>query len=1003
MLNTEHLPGAVQTIVNRYWQRMLEGEQSDTAELMRLLAANPVLQEELCKVWVASDYAANLCILNPVLLVDLIKRGELERADKQDYLPELEALLSEFFNKEMKSADADFKRTLRRFQQKQMLRIIWRDISGKAQVMEVCADMSHLADACLQSSLNLLHHWCTQQWGEPRAEKKSQHQYEQNENPGKLQTMLVIGMGKLGAFELNLSSDIDLIFTYPESGETHWPNAADKNKPVISNQQYFTRLGQELIEALDAVTSDGFVFRVDMRLRPYGSEGALVCSFDAMEDYYQSQGRDWERYAMIKARIVAGNKLEGAEILERLRPFVYRRYLDFSAFEALRAMKMQINKQVRRKGMSQDVKLGPGGIREVEFVVQALQLVHGGRERGLQVASLHKAMQELVRNNYLPAETIDELDEAYLFLRVLEHRLQGLANKQTQSLVSNPVEQQRIALALNFASWSDMLAVLETHRGNVVRHFNEVIHDENEDDSATDENDDSEWLALWTQEINEEAALKFLKEHNFEDAEQSWALLTEFRKSRDFVLLPVESRLRFNRFMPVLLDAVSESPTPSFSLSRVMVLIESVSRRTAYLILLLENPGTLQQLILLCTGSPFITEFLSKHPVLLDELLGGISQPPEKSVLQNELQQQLLRISEDDFEEQMELLRYFKQSHTLQVAAAQITGRMTVMKVSDYLSFTAEAVLEQVLKLSWQYLVRKHGYPVNTDGAHGELDFAIVGYGKMGGIELSYASDLDLVFLHKGALDKETVVPEKSAADTQTAPRVINSREFYTRLAQRIIMMLGTYTVSGKLYEVDMRLRPSGESGLLVSSLDAYRQYQENEAWTWEHQALVRARGVAGNAALLQEFYRVREQVLAKQREPKTLRDEVVSMRLRMRDELGRKAGSQKDKPPFVIKQGEGGIVDIEFIVQYLVLSQSRICPALLEWSDNVRILEAADGCALLEPGDSHVLTEAYLALRSALHNFALQENDLTDPLLELVPFRESVTQVWKRIFATDV
>jgi len=997
VLKINHLPAEVQVLIVRYWQRLLEQQQGGAEALVALLRQKPALAVELCQVWVASDYAANLCIQKPAMLMELISSGELERSVKNNFQAQLDERLQTFYRNETDAAELQeavkqaIKKTLRLYHQQQMLRIIWRDVCAKAPVMEVCADMSNLADAALHSTLNLLHHWGVLQWGEP-------HGAESND----LQSLVVIGMGKLGAHELNLSSDIDLIFSYPESGQTQRP--ADDRRPTLSNQQYFTRLGQSLIDMLDTVTADGFVFRVDMRLRPYGSEGALVCSFDAMEDYYQSQGRDWERYAMIKARIVAGNQTAGALLLSRLRPFVYRRYIDFSAIEALRAMKMQINKQVRRKGMSQDVKLGPGGIREVEFVVQALQLVHGGRERSLQQVSLHRAMEALVQNNYLQAETVAELQQAYLFLRKLEHRLQGLANKQTQSLVTNPLEQQRIALAMDFQSWPELLAQLNEHRNRVMTHFKQVIHTEEEDDAQQTVSDDNDWIALWKEDLGDQAALEYLAQHNFEDPEQSLQVLTEFRKSRNFVMLPTDSRLRFNRFMPVLLSAVAEADKPSLSLSRVMVLIEAVSRRTAYLVLLLENPGTLQQLILLCSGSPFITEFLSKHPVLLDELLGGINQPPEKSALQAELQQQLLRIEADNFEEQMEYLRYFKLSHTLQVAAAQITGRMTVMKVSDYLSFTAEAVLEQVLALSWDFLVKKFGYPVNSDGSWGEPDFAIIAYGKLGGIELSYISDLDLVFLHRGVLDKETVissVPASVSNQTNQPPqRAINSREFYTRLAQRIIMMLGTYTVSGKLYEVDMRLRPSGESGLLVSSLDAFKQYQEADAWTWEHQALVRARGVAGSTALQAEFEKVRAAVLSKARDAAELRKEVAQMRQRMREELTRKAGSDRHKPPFVIKQGQGGIVDIEFIVQYLVLAESGRCPALLTWSDNVRILEAAQGCELLQPQESEFLTEAYLALRSTLHHFALQEQDLVDPLASLASYQQGVSRIWNRIFA---
>lgn len=980
MIEVNHLPTAVAAILERYWQRLLEKEESDTAgtALRTLVASDPEFSRQLVRVWVASDYAATLCVQNPALLVDLKTSGELDRAGKNDFHTELADWLAVLQDVAPGDQEGTLKRLLRQYQQRQMLRIIWRDVCTLADVKEVCADISSLADAQLDNALQVLHGWCVRQWGEPVGARSAQVQH-----------MVVIGMGKLGAHELNLSSDIDLIFAFPEGGETR----REQGEPLV-NQQFFMRLGQRLIDALDTVTSDGFVYRVDMRLRPYGSEGALVCSFDAMENYYQSQGRDWERYALIKGRIVAGDMAQGHELLQRLRPFVYRRYLDFSAFESLRSMKMQINKQVRRKGLSMDIKLGPGGIREVEFIVQALQLVHGGRDRRLQEASLYKAMDVLASNQYLPSQTVAELRDAYAFLRSLEHKLQGLANKQTQMLVTDAIEQQRVALAMGHADWQAMLEELDLHRTRVRQHFAEVIHAEDDDKPAALALEDTDWGSLWREEMSRSAAQAFLAGHGFENAEGTTARIESFRREKSFLVLPAESRQRFEKFMPVLLQAVSHSGTPSLAFERVLQLIGAVSRRTAYLVLLLENAHALREVVQLCTASPFVTEFLSKHPVLLDELLDGIDEPPGKAVLQEELAQQLLRIDPDNFEEQMETLRYFKQSHTLQVAAAQISGRLTVMKVSDYLTFTAEAILEQVLALSWQFLVRKHGYPVNKQGRHGEMDFVVIGYGKLGGIELSYISDLDLVFLHDGALEHDTHVAQ--------GQRSINSREFYTRLAQRVITMLGTYTVSGKLYEVDMRLRPSGESGLLVSSMEAFASYERDEAWTWEHQALVRARAVAGSKALQSEFDRLRALTLGKRRDRAALAHEVTAMRQRMRDEFAKKPAAERDKLSFIIKHGRGGIVDIEFMVQYLVLAHGAEHPALLTWPDNVRILETAHACALLTDAQFRLLTDAYLSLRSALHQFALEHLDSEDTPRPLADFQRAVAQIWATLFPAE-
>lgn len=979
MLDTQNLPATVREIVERYWLRLVESEQenavADADKLTTLVAENSQFGEELCAVWSASDYVAQLCIKRPTLLVELRRSGELERSNKQDYKGELTQALSQLSSASEAEHEASLKRILRLFHQQQMLRIIWRDVCYKAQVLEICADISALADAAMDCALSVLHATLSEKWGEPIGAQT-----------GQPMRMVVIGMGKLGANELNLSSDIDLMFSYPEGGETR----PEQGEP-IANQQFFTRLGQALIDALDTVTSDGFVFRVDMRLRPYGSEGALVCSFDSMETYYQNQGRDWERYALIKGRIVAGDLEQGKILLKQLRPFVYRRYLDFSAFDALRSMKMQINKQVRRKGLNNDIKLGSGGIREVEFIVQALQLVHGGRDKRLQEPSLYKAMRVLQDNDYLPVDTVDELRNAYAFLRSLEHKLQGLANKQTQMLVSDTIEQQRVAMAMRYAHWDALMEALEQHRYRVAQHFSDVIRTDEEDKPAIDDAHQRQWSQLWREEMTESDAQKFLQEKGFEDPAASTKLIHDFRRDRNFLMLEGESRVRFTRFMPVLLDAVAQVETPSLALARVMTLISAVSRRTAYLVLMLENRHVLSSVVNLCTASPFVSEFLSQHPVLLDELLDGIDEPPGKAVLQEELAQQLLRIDPENLEDQMETLRYFKQSHTLQVAAAQISGRLTVMKVSDYLSFTAEALLEQVLALSWAFLTRKFGYPVNISGAHGEMDFVVLGFGKLGGIELSYISDLDLVFLHNGALEEDTVVTE--------GQRSINSRELYTRLAQRVIMMLGTQTLSGRLYEVDMRLRPSGESGLLVSSMEAFEKYEHKDAWTWEHQALVRARAVAGSSKLQGEFDAIRASVLSAARDREELAKDVTRMRVRMRDEFAKKASTERSKLSFIIKHSVGGIVDIEFMVQYLVLANCAAHPGLHSYPDNVRILEAAREAQLLDAQEHDVLTQAYLGLRSALHRFALAQMEQGDLPEELAQLQAGVGRVWKRLF----
>lgn len=966
------LPDQLQVIVAPYWQRLAECPDFKNSSLAELLSIEIDFSQEINQVWAASDFVANAVLSNPLLLQSIFSR---RCSNRTAYFERLESILAPLKKiTDYKSGIEQLKSQLRNFHRLEFILIIWRDICRYAEVHEVCQQMSELADASLQATLEILHAWCSSEWGQPMAR-------------GKPQSMVVIGMGKLGANELNVSSDIDLIFAYPETGTT------DSNQDIVkplTNQQYFTRLGQRLIDTLDSTTAEGFVFRMDMRLRPYGSEGALALNFDAMEDYYQSQGRDWERYALIKARIVAGDIARGTELLKRLKPFVYRRYLDFAMFESLRDMKLQIDKQARRGKQQWDIKLGSGGIREVEFIIQALQLVYGGRDITLQQASILIAAKNLTDGGYLPQAVAQSLLSAYDFLRKLEHRLQAFANQQTQTLPSKLEHQLRIAFAMGFKDWGELQAALNNKRDEVSSHFHEIL--KTESDSLEAKPQMVDWSPLWNLDLTDEEAQELLGKAGFEDSASSSASLQQFRKDKKFLLLSAESKIRLNTFMPVLLEAVSNSDKPSLCLSRVLPLVEAVSRRTAYLVLLLENPQALEQLVLYCTASPFISDYLSKFPVLLDELLHVLDEPPEKTALVDEIKLQLLRIGEDNFEDQLNCLRYFKQSHQLQVAAAEVSGKMPLMKVSDYLTFIAEVILDAVLALSWQHLVSKHGFPVHTNGKYGEPDFAILGYGKLGGIELGYNSDLDLVFLHQAALDKDTIV-----SDTQTS---INSRAFYIKLAQRIILMLGTYTMAGKLYEVDMRLRPSGDSGLLVSSIESFLEYQLGSAWTWEHQALVRARGIAGNDLLLKKFLEVRTKTLAQERLRESVMDEVVSMRNRMRNELSSKSISTLDKLAFEIKQGVGGIVDIEFLVQYLVLVHAHRSPALLTYTDNFRILEAAQECQLLDQNEMQTLIDAYLEFRSALHQLALQTEDGLLSTESRQRLQSSVSAIWDKLFS---
>ncbi|WP_447527755.1 bifunctional [glutamate--ammonia ligase]-adenylyl-L-tyrosine phosphorylase/[glutamate--ammonia-ligase] adenylyltransferase [Vreelandella sp. TE19] len=864
-------------------------------------------------------------------------------------------------------------RVIRRFRRARMLGIIWRDLNRPADyaMWQTAQALAWLAEVCLEGALGWLETFYAPRWGTPAPCAD-----------GRPQRLVVLGMGKLGAGELNLSSDIDLIFAFPEKGETQ-----GGRKP-LEHQEYFTKLGQRLIAALDALTRDGFAFRVDMRLRPLGDGGPLVGSFAMLSSYYQDQGREWERYAMLKARPVAGDVEGGKALLASLRPFVYRRYLDFGAIESLRELKAMINREVKRKGMQSNIKLGPGGIREVEFVVQAFQLIRGGRDTELQVASLARALSELPPLGLLPEAVVEELLHDYAFLRDVEHAIQALDDRQTQMLPDDDDERTRVAYALKKPDWAALVEALDAARERVRRHFDAVIADpEGEvDDESSTSVELEQWRLLWRGELEEDEALAQLDAAGFADPAQVLKRLKNFYHSRQVQGMQRIGFERLNALMPLLLDAVAEHDTPDTALERVQPLIESVLRRTAYLALLRENPHALEHLMHLCAPSPWIAQHLARYPILLDELLTPetLYTPADKAALSDELRQTLNRLPEDDEEAQLEALRVFKHAKTLHVAASDIAGTRHLMKVSDYLTYIAEVILEAVLAMAWKHVARKHGVPAGL--SEHEPAFLIIGYGKLGGIELGYGSDLDLVFLH----DSDT----KGATN---GPRPLDTPVFYTRLGQRIIHLLTATTPAGSLYEVDMRLRPSGNAGLLVTSIDAFGEYQRQNAWTWEHQALVRARVVAGHAALAEKFEKLRAGLLTQPREGEALKSDVVGMRQKMRDHLATRPGPKEAATTFNLKQDAGGMVDIEFLCQYGVLALSNKTPELATYRDNIRLLETLAEHGYISDDEAGALREAYLAYRSRTHRAALTGDK---PVADPDPFtqhREAVCALWQR------
>ncbi|MFZ1829178.1 MAG: bifunctional [glutamate--ammonia ligase]-adenylyl-L-tyrosine phosphorylase/[glutamate--ammonia-ligase] adenylyltransferase [Candidatus Competibacteraceae bacterium] len=943
------LPELLRPEVTHYWEAWQTAAQATGI-------APPAALASLMPVWACSEFVARTCIREPALLADLCISGDLTTGYASgDLMERLERWLADATDDERLAV------ALRRFRRREMVRIAWRDLAGLAGLAETLGDLTDLADVAVNVALNRLHAWQSQRYGVPRDAK------------GQAQQMVVLGMGKLGGRELNFSSDIDLIFTYPRHGET------DGARP-ISNEEFFRRLGQRLSKVLAEITAEGFVFRVDLRLRPFGDSGPLALSFAAFEDYYQNHGRDWERYAMIKARVIAGDREAGERLLAELRPFVYRRYLDYHAFEALRDMKAMIAQEVERKGMQRNVKLGPGGIREIEFIGQAFQLIYGGREPALRERSILRVLDTLAASGRLPEAAVNSLKCAYDFLRRVENRLQAWADRQTHDLPETELAKLRLAFAMGYPDWDAFTQELARHVEAVTQQFTLVFG------GGAESSLDASLAGLWREEGGEECALPLLAEHGFEDPAQAWNRLRALREGFSYRTMSLRGRERLDALMPRVLEAVATAPQPTATLERILNLLEAVARRSVYLALLTDQPQALTQLVKLFAASGWIAQHLTRYPLLLDDLLNPATlyAPLDRQQLALELEQQLQHVPTDDPEEVLNALRYFKQTQVLRVAAADVSGAMPLMIVSDHLTEIAEVLLRKVLELAWTDLLPRFGQPrCRVEGVERDAQFAIVAYGKLGGIELNYGSDLDLVFLHDSADHRQLTV----------GPRQIDNAAFFAKLVQRIIYFLTTRTGAGDLYEVDTRLRPSGRAGLLVSAFEAFAEYQHRQAWTWEHQALARARVVAGPAALAQRFQIIRREILQRERDPDILRQEVSDMRERMRAELDASTAEVFD-----LKQGRGGIADIEFVVQYAVLANASRYPELLTYTDNIRQLDGLERCGVLSIADAARLRHAYRGLRRRIHLLKLQEQPAQIPGDMAQGERERVIRIWRRL-----
>ncbi len=926
--------------------------------------APPRVLESLSRVCAASGFVAQVCAREPSLIADLGSSGDLAPVAMQSPRAYFAERTPRWLADSL-PAEADFMATLRRWRRREMVRIAWRDLAGWASLAETLADLSALAEAAIQVASR--HAWdrLTALHGVPQSEK------------GVVQPLVVVAMGKLGGGELNFSSDIDLVFLFPEHGSTSGASA-------LSNEEFFARLGQTLIRLLDAPTSEGFVFRVDMRLRPFGGSGPLVTSFASFEDYLERHGRDWERYAWIKARPVTAPERYAEIDAAVIRPFVYRRYLDYGVFQSLREMKGMLEREVSRRELKDDVKLGPGGIREIEFVVQALQLIRGGRDTRLQTPSVLAALARLDGNKLLSHDAVRELSAAYEFLRRLENRLQMLNDEQTHRWPEDPATRGRLAAAMGFAEGPALARELERHRQRVREHFRAVVF------AAASVGESAVLIDLEAaaggsgQAGRPEAGslIERLRGAFGDDAPEAARLLEELRDSAFVRKLDEPARKRLQALLPPLMTSVGASREPMPALKRVLRILEAIGSRSAYFALLVESTAARTRLTELAAQSDFLASQIASYPLLLDELVDErvLSHSPTRAELAAELELAMEQ-APDDPERQVEALRHFQRAATFHVAVADLTGRLPVMRVSDRLTEIAELILERAMDVAWRQITAQLGVPMCGEGQERRpVAFCAVGYGKLGGFELGYSSDLDLVFLHDSRGERQET----------GGPKPTDNQLFFMRVAQRVVHLLTLHSAAGRLYEVDVRLRPSGKGGLLVTSLDTFAEYQEREAWTWEHQALLHARAVAGAPRLRAEVEALRMRILKHHVRRDSLRDEVRSMRERMRRELTKARPGELD-----IKQDAGGIADIEFLAQYWALIWAHDYPPVAWFSDTIRQLESAASASLVPQETVDALTHAYRAYRARLHHLSLEGRPPIIPAEEFAAERAAVRAIW--------
>jgi len=909
-----------------------------------------------------SEFAGNVAIRNWQWLCERCAAKKLDQPhDRQSVQARFDALIGQAVDRD------SFKSRIREVRNQALFGILWRDLVSGCPLTETLTALSDLACCALNTAVEFA--------GIRQRERFGSIALDSGNMP-----LVVLAMGKLGGRELNFSSDIDIIFLYAGAGESDGARS-------LSAHEYFVRYARQVVSLLEDVTNEGFVYRVDTRLRPFGESGPLVVSFSALESYLLQHGRDWERYAYIKSRVVVP-PVPGTDVSnlleEVIEPFVYRRYLDYGVFESLREMHASVAAEVARREMQGNIKLGPGGIREIEFIVQTLQLVRGGNVSGLKTPALRGALKTAVLTHDIERDVAERLLEAYEFFRRTENRLQAVRDQQVHELPQSPLERDRLAFAMRYRSWAGFIADLERRREFVSQQFDTIaIRQSGETGNSRSS---SALSAIWASGADREDWCSAIAELRVQEPTAVADAIIHFETVATQQKLDLISADRLRKFVPALLLLLTGRRRPTVTLHRVLNVADKVLRRSAYIALLNENHAALRRLVDLCEKSRYLAEEVARFPQLLDELLDPriYSRVPDASEMRADLEQSLSIAAAGDSERKIELVGRFQRAVRFRLAVADLSGNIPVMKISDRLTELAEIILNCLLTIAYGDLVDRYGQPQYVlAGQTRKAGFGVVAYGKLGGMELSYSSDLDLVFLHDSAGKQQHT----------SGPRSIENGDFFARLARRLVHFLTTQTASGTLYDIDTRLRPSGQSGLLVISIEAFERYQDENAWTWEHQALLRSRPVAGSPVVARGFERLREQTLRQKIRRDTLAGDVSAMRRKMRVQLDESNDTQFD-----LKQGNGGIGDIEFLVQYLVLANAESHPAVIHYPDNIRQLGTLIAAGCLTERDGRQLQEIYKTYRSLLHRLALDEQASLVDKSRFADERAFVGRLWAKI-----